>query len=336
MTTNPDSLGAQLMRKLGREPVEDTRTEVHQLADQLLDSMRAEGDLALQVEALQNELARIKQDVLLAAMTRNRELEALVTRLAQPSSVFAEQKAALAASEGGVLSAGWAETVLQMVVLSWKKDVLSTLDCLKGWVVETLVQGRQKHTELKARTKDIAKLTPHEAAYWHQAEVYLAEFSLIRNKALDAVTAALAAVGVAQATLVSPASAVLVEGAFLAAQRAVEQLDNLYSVLARDTQYDIERTLVSAEGYMNYHVRESRASADVSWRDEDDISQRATGRYPQIATHQVDEDWRYEDDHHYRYEGPAVNYATGLPMQGGGSMIDVGGNVFGTGNFGDL
>lgn len=86
--------------------------------------------------------------------------------------------------------------------------------------------------------------------------------------------------------------------------------------------------IVSSEGYIEARIKKAKTHVEESssWEDAD-YSVRRGRQLPGPAL--ACEDRYYEYDH-TAHSYPAVNIATGLPMQGGGSMFDVGGNVFGT------
>jgi hypothetical protein len=390
MTNNSDSLKALLAAKMGddsastdtpctpvcnpsrsgtlaspSDELEELREKLHTFAGDLLDSMRAEGELQEEVNALKEEVNALKSEL---ALARKRESEQYWQKWARGkdlSWIFLELLPRLEGSGVSLadaklyaeLRAGTEDATvriaqaLEQVATAWLEEVAETRDYLATWPPKELEVRDAQIAKVKKHPQVLSSLSRHEISYWHEVRPYREAFIQHQADATLAGEVAWKTVSLAKATVQKDAPPMILAFAFESAYKAKEAFDSLYRSLRDDVALELERAVVSAEGYVDHvlaNTNRSRTRASTTPSTDGSGEYAPSGAYStssrgftpsdtEFPSHTPDteflngpavstSDWEPVDPY------PAFNPASGLPMTGGGSPFDMGGNVFGTNN----
>jgi hypothetical protein len=352
---NSDLTGTRDSHDSPPDELMELREKAQTFAGELLDSMRAEGELQKEVNALKAELTWIRQRETEQQWKHDKDLSwiflDLLPRLEGSRTPLEEAKLYAELRAGTRDAVTRITQALEQVATEWLEDVAETEGFLATWPQKEFEAREAVIAEIKKHPQAISRLSQHQISYWHQVEPYRDTFRNLQRDAALAGEVARKAVSLAKATVQKGAPPLILAFAFESAYTAKEAFDSLYGSLRDDVAIELERCVVSAEGYVSHvlaNSNRSRSRPSATTTTDDSGEYAPSGAYPtssrgftpsdtEFPSHTPDtgflngpaastSDWEPVDPY------PAFNPASGLPMTGGGSPFDMGGNVFGTNN----
>lgn len=300
-------------------------------------NLNIEDGLRDQVSALTAELTQIRQKGLEQQAEYGRALAAFFLEffpnLYGPEEMLKDAKIWAETGDGTSGATAIVSGALEQVTECWLVNLTEDRARLARWLPKELKLRYSQLAEIEKHPQALARLSHHEVSYWHKAKPHLDALRMLHNKVVLAGEAAQQAIQMAKAAVQTGGLPLMTALAFETALKALETFDSLHSSIRDDLIYEVERCVVSAQGYLEHKLAASKdASSGRPLTGSDDTStSRFEGHHmpdsaPPSSSSVEDYDWEPVNNY------PLVNPATGLPTIGHDSVIDVGGNVFGTNN----
>lgn len=221
--------------------VDILKERVRTLSAQVKDGFRKIADLQEQARAARADLTQIQNETFVSDDARSRRMRMVYKEL------FNSLEREPTTSPLDV------EVELTKLAEEWLEEITQGRGYIETWHKDNLALRNSQIAEINKHPEAVANLTRHEIEYWHQALVYIRWYSHQIHETLLAANAAIKAIQVTSEYLKTKAAPLLVGLAFEVAKSAKDTFDSLSSSLSDVIVYDVEKHVVSAEGYVRHH-----------------------------------------------------------------------------------
>lgn len=208
------------------------------------------------------------------------------------------------------------------------------------WLNQELAIHDAEIAEIKKHPEALANLKYYGLSFWDQFAAYREKLVTSFKDATTASEMADAAIVTAQSVLEKGAAPGILKSVVATAEKAAIFAEKAWDTFNRITQYElgnVTKTALAAIEEFKRNSRSQNSGGPVPNQHHGNTGSRNTSNgssdsvFNTSPVHEPSYPSYYPEPSYAPYG--AVNPASGLPMQGGGSCFDVGGNPFGTSNF---
>jgi hypothetical protein len=326
-----ENLTQNLTEKTVRLSEDELKEKVRILAGDNIDLLRSEGELELKISQLQLELETIKKSEIQKDSEYNNEICQIFLNLLPQLDISDAAREALANATKKTIGTREATReityTLKYLASNWLVEVEEAGNFTQ-WTEDALKILDKQIDEIKKNHHLVSSIEHDEIAYWwHRIEGYRIQFLVSISRLITAVSTAVQAIQSAQSTVVAAESPAVIQSVFITAIKTRATAINYISNLHPD-YYELEGAISRVGYFVDDYLRTKKEEISRN-------SDSPNSRYSADSIGETDRTFgsNVEAYEYTQFEPfPAVNPATGLPMLGGSSPIDVCGNLYGTNN----